>query len=97
MFHDNVSNIDNMTLGNIMKDNLPSHSDILNSIIPEIFDSIKNIFHLEKLLFTYEIRYDHLDNDIKSRLTKKIEENIEKSSSDYKKLVKGLKPMNKVK
>ena len=78
MFHDNVIDINNETLGNIMKENLPSHSDILNSIVPELFNSIKNISQLEKLLFTYEIKFEDLDNITKTELIKKIEENIKK-------------------
>jgi len=68
--------------------NLPNISDILENIPKRVISKIYNHSDLKLLLLPYSLDYKCFDNSNKSKINKKIEENIKKYITDYNKTYK---------
>ena len=92
----NTGTIDLDSLGTLLKNNLPSKSDIIENIEEDIYNSIYDINNLERLLDNYDIKFKDLDTVLKQIVIDNIKDNINTYTSSYEKLAKPKKvePLN---
>lgn len=85
--------VDNDNIGDVLKNNFPNYSDILNTLP---LDMILNYNDLEKLLLHYQININHLDVDSITKVNDIIKNNIKEYIKLYNRSVKR-KPIQKLK
>ena len=86
LFNTDTINLD--SLGTILKNNLPSKMDIINSIDSSVYDKIYDINNFERLLNNYDIKFKDLDTVLKQIVIENIQDNINIYNKSYEKLAK---------
>lgn len=89
-FHSYIFNdtVNSENIPDVLSNNLPSISDIIDSMPEKIMNNIFNLTDFNKLLYPYDLKYNLLDQDNKIKIQNLIKKNINAYIKNYNKIVK---------